>query len=95
MAWLPATSLVVAPARSAVVRCNAGARSSGSAVVTKYQLGLLRQAGSVTVPLSASKPHGICESAMNALSFRRRPHPPALLISPFGSRDCRVWSAAG
>src|SRR5260370_5793382 len=37
-----------------------------SSVVTRYQLGLARQAGSVIVPPSASTPQGTCESAMNA-----------------------------
>ena len=39
-----------------------------SSVVSRYQLGLARQAGSVIVPPSASTPHGTCESAMNAAS---------------------------
>jgi hypothetical protein len=39
-----------------------------SSVATRYQLGLMRQAGSVTLPLSASTPHGTCESAMKAAS---------------------------
>src|SRR4051794_33256580 len=33
-----------------------------------YQLGVVRQAGSVIVPFSASTPQGTCESAMNAAS---------------------------
>jgi hypothetical protein len=37
-----------------------------SSVATRYQLGLLRHAGSLIVPLRASTPHGTCESAMNA-----------------------------
>src|SRR5688572_27476935 len=37
-----------------------------SAVATKYQLGFVLHAGSLIVPLSASNPHGTCESAMNA-----------------------------
>ena len=40
-----------------------------SSVATRYQLGLLFQAGLVTAPLSASTPHGTCESAMNAAFF--------------------------
>src|SRR4249920_1051219 len=39
-----------------------------SPVVSRYQLGLARQAGSVIVPPSASTPHGTCEPAMNAAS---------------------------
>src|SRR6202162_1579986 len=50
-----------------MARC-AGGGIIRSTVATKYQLGLLRQAGSVTVPLSASTPQGTCESAMNAAS---------------------------
>src|ERR1700741_3799955 len=67
MAWLPGTSIVVAPARSAIARCAPGGIMRSS-VAIRYQLGLLRQAGSVTAPLSASTPHGTCESAMNAAS---------------------------
>src|SRR5258708_6885404 len=37
-----------------------------SSVATRYQLGLVFQAGSVIVPLRASTPHGTWESAMNA-----------------------------
>ena len=33
---------------------------------SRYQLGLLCHAGSLIVPLGASRPHGTCESAMNA-----------------------------
>jgi hypothetical protein len=40
-----------------------------SSVATRYQDGLLRQAGSVTAPSSASTPAGTWESAMNAASF--------------------------
>src|SRR4051794_3853436 len=46
-------------------RC-AGGGIMRSSVATRYQLGLLRHAGSVTVPSRASTPHGTCESAMNA-----------------------------
>jgi adenylate cyclase len=67
MAWLPATSVVVAPARSAII-CCAGGGIMRSSVAIRYQLGLLRQAGSLIAPPSASKPHGTCESAMNAAS---------------------------
>src|SRR3954467_11104351 len=37
-----------------------------SSVATRYQDGLTRHAGSDTAPLSASTPHGVCESAMKA-----------------------------
>src|SRR6266545_3658554 len=63
--WLPATSTMVAPARSAIERW-AGGGIIRSSVATKYQVGLLRHAGSLIVPLRASTPHGTCESAMNA-----------------------------
>src|SRR5262245_9754736 len=46
-------------------RC-AGGGIIRSARVSKYQLGLLFQAGSVIVPPSASTPQGTCESAMKA-----------------------------
>ena len=36
-----------------------------SSVATRYQLGLMLQAGFVTSPASASTPHGTCASAMN------------------------------
>src|SRR3989475_13148841 len=45
-----------------------------SSVATKYQLGFVVHAGSLTVPLSASMPHGTWESAMNAaVSASRSP----------------------
>src|SRR3954453_4244290 len=65
MAWLPDASATVEPARSDMARW-AGGGIIRSSVATRYQLGLLRQAGSLTVPLSASTPQGTCESAMNA-----------------------------
>src|SRR5215212_221346 len=37
-----------------------------SSLATRYQLGLVFQAGSLTAPWSAARPHGTCESAMNA-----------------------------
>src|SRR5207342_1927589 len=37
-----------------------------SSVATRYQLGLVFQAGSLIVPLRAPRPHGTCESAMKA-----------------------------
>src|SRR3954466_13982377 len=65
--WLSGTSVTVAPARSDIARCAAGGIIRSS-LATRYQLGLVRQAGSVTAPLSASTPHGTCESAMKAAS---------------------------
>src|SRR6476469_5912156 len=57
--------MTVEPARSDMERWADGGIIRSS-VVTRYQLGLTRQAGSVMEPPSASKPHGTCESAMNA-----------------------------
>src|SRR5918999_5880114 len=55
MAWLPATSTTVEPARADISRWAAGAIIRSS-VATRYQLGLLRHAGSLIVPPSASTP---------------------------------------
>src|SRR4029434_278939 len=45
-----------------------------SSVATRYQVGLLLHAGSVTAPLSAATPQGTWEFAMNsALSLGRSP----------------------
>src|SRR5918996_6602694 len=71
MAWLPAASTTVEPARSDMVRC-AGGGIIRSSVATRYQLGLVRQAASVIDPPRASTPHGTCESAMNAASSAGR-----------------------
>ena len=46
-------------------RCAGGGIIRSSAAI-KYQLGLVFQAGSVIVPLSASTPQGTWESAMNS-----------------------------
>jgi len=46
-----------------------------SSVAIRYQLGLLRQAGSVTGSARVSTPHGTCESAMNAASAAGRSAP--------------------
>src|SRR5262249_41465960 len=43
-----------------------------SSVVSRYQLGLARQAGSVIIPPRASTPQGTWESAMNAASAAGR-----------------------
>src|ERR1700730_5289686 len=65
MAWMPDTSGDVVHAPSGNTLC-AGGGIIRSSVVIRYQLGLLRQAGSVTAPLSASTPQGTCEFAMNS-----------------------------
>src|SRR6476619_5384771 len=67
MAWLPLTSTTVVPARLDIARWASGGIILSS-VVTRYQLGLVFQAGSLMVPLSASSPHGTWESAMKAAS---------------------------
>jgi hypothetical protein len=51
-----------------IERCASGGIILSS-VVTKYQLGFDFHAGSPILPLRASKPHGICESAMNERGF--------------------------
>ena len=58
-------SATVAPARFAIARCASGGIIRSS-VDTRYQLGFVFHAGSLTAPLSASGPYGTCESAMNA-----------------------------
>src|ERR1700755_1416976 len=65
MAWLPPTSLTVAPARSDMKRW-AGGGIILSSVTTRYQLGLVFHAGSPILPSSAPRPQGAWESAMNA-----------------------------
>src|SRR6476620_3905522 len=65
MAWLPALSTTVEPARLDMKRCAAGGIILSS-VATRYQLGFVFQAGSRTAPSSAATPQGTCESAMNA-----------------------------
>src|SRR5262245_18656098 len=47
-----------------MARCASGGIILSS-VETRFQLRFDLQAGSVTAPLSASRPHGTCESAMN------------------------------
>jgi hypothetical protein len=48
MAWLPATSITVEPARSDMARW-AGGGIIRSSVGIRYQLGLVRQAGSMWI----------------------------------------------
>src|SRR5882672_2705571 len=70
-AWLPCTSLTVAPARLDMARWASGGIIR-SAVATRYQLGLLLHAASVTAPSRALTPQGSWELAMkSALSFGR------------------------
>src|SRR6266478_7434366 len=57
--------MTVEPARLDM-KCWAGGGIILSSVAIKYQLGLVLHAALLTVPLSASTPHGTCESAMNA-----------------------------
>jgi hypothetical protein len=52
MAWLPADSTVVEPARSDMARC-AGGGAMRSSLAIRYQLGFERQAGSVIEPPKA------------------------------------------
>jgi hypothetical protein len=56
------TSATVEPARFDIARCSSGGIILSS-VDTRYQLGFDFQAGSLTAPLSASRPNGTCESA--------------------------------
>src|ERR1700757_5294862 len=65
MAWLPLTSTTVAPACLDIARWASGGIILSS-VVTRYQLGLVRHAGSLIAPLMAPVPHGTWESAINA-----------------------------
>src|SRR5207302_599112 len=51
----------------AMNRCASGG-IIWSSVATKYQRGFVFHAASVTAPLRASRPHGTCDSAMNAAS---------------------------
>src|SRR5258705_776226 len=65
MEWLPFASTTFEPARLDIARWASGGIILSS-VVTMYQLGFDFHAGSVIAPPKASKPHGTCESAMNA-----------------------------
>src|ERR1700730_12640091 len=65
MEWLPAIRSTVDPARCDINSC-AGGGIILSSVTTRYQLGLVRHAGSVISPPRALTPHGTCESAINA-----------------------------
>src|SRR5882757_4094903 len=71
MAWLPATSTTLAPARLDIARC-AGGGIILSSLATRYQLGFERQAGLDTVPSRAAMPHGTCDSARKAASSGSR-----------------------
>ena len=82
-AWLAVTSTVVAPARCAIARW-ADSGIIWSSVAIRYELGLLRQTGSVTGPSMASTANGTCASAMNAASAVGRSAPNELW-NPTGS----------
>src|SRR5260370_37175083 len=95
MEWLPVTSTVVEPARPDMV-CWAGGGIILSSVVTRYQLGLVRQAGWVTCPPRASTPQGTCESAMNAArSAGRSPANEAWNLSPSRNRKPSLGGRIG
>src|ERR1700719_2075590 len=67
--WLEFTSTVLARARFAIMRSCSGLIDR-SAVATRYQVGLVFQAGEVTLWVNASVEIGTCDTAMNAaLSF--------------------------
>src|SRR5712691_8235280 len=66
-----------------------------SSLATRYQLGFLFHAGSLIVPLSASTPHGTCESAMKAAfsastSAAKEPANFVLSRSRYPSRGGRI-----
>src|ERR1700735_4114364 len=63
--WLAFTSTVVAWARFAIMRSCSGLIDR-SAVATMYQVGLVFQAGFVTLWVNASVEIGTCAMAMNA-----------------------------
>src|SRR6266576_3098728 len=65
MAWLPLASATVEPARLDMKRWALGGIILSS-VAIRYQLGFVFHAGSLILPLRASRPHGTWESAMNA-----------------------------
>src|SRR5258705_8352228 len=95
MAWLPATSTTVEPARSDMARW-AGGGIMWSSVATRYQLGFVRHAGSLTMPPSASTPHGTCESARNsACEVGRSPANEAWNLSRSRKRNPLVGGRMG
>src|SRR5271156_4297477 len=63
--WLEFTSTVLALARFAIMRSWSGLIDR-SAVATMYQVGLVFQAGDVTLWVNASVEIGTCDTAMNA-----------------------------
>src|ERR1700722_3676305 len=63
--WLAFTSTVLALARFAIIRSWSGLIDR-SAVATMYQVGLVFQAGDVTLWVNESVEIGTCEIAMNA-----------------------------
>src|ERR1700689_3007949 len=67
--WLEFPSTVLALARFAIIRSWSGLIDR-AAVATMYQVGLVFQAGDVTLWVNASVEIGTCDTAMNAaLSF--------------------------
>src|SRR2546427_865409 len=63
--WLAFTSIVLALARFAIIRSWSGLIDR-SAVATMYQVGLVFQAGFVTLWVNESVEIGTCDRAMNA-----------------------------
>src|SRR6202035_5169427 len=63
--WLESTSIVLALARFAIIRSWSGLIDR-SAVATMYQVGLVFQAGFVTLCVNESVEIGTCDTAMNA-----------------------------
>src|ERR1700720_1363289 len=63
--WLAFTSIVLALARFAIIRSWSGLIDR-SAVATMYQVGLVFQAGVVTLWVNESVEIGTCDTAMNA-----------------------------
>src|SRR5277367_1984175 len=63
--WLEFTSIVVAWARFAIMRSCSGLIDR-SALATMYQVGLVFQAGDVTLWVNESVEIGTCDTAMNA-----------------------------
>src|SRR5208282_5797785 len=63
--WLAFTSTVFARARFAIIRSCSGLMDR-SALATMYQVGLVFQAGLVTLWVNESVEIGTCEMAMNA-----------------------------
>src|ERR1700728_2748843 len=67
--WLEFTSTVLALARFAIMRSWSGLIDR-SAAATMYQVGLVFQAGDVTLWVNASVEIGTCDTAMNSALSR-------------------------